>query len=270
MGQRPLRRWCARWSSMHQALQATSRLPAACVVCDHPSHRRHPPPPPCQAVALCKAVGYHSAGTVEFLANPQRQFFFLEMNTRLQVGKCVGRGPPQPPCCMPHRHGGASRHEAGRRKPAPACSPSTPTSASTRMCTAMPHSSPHSPGCKHTQLSPAPPTPPPPGGAPHHRGHHGAGPGGAHAAHRGGPAPGSHPGPAAPLLRVGALGAAPGTGHLAPPPPLSSWCPSGLLAPCPCLRARLQSCVAGGGRARAQLPRTVCWVPAGAWHPASA
>ncbi|KAL4458176.1 hypothetical protein ABPG75_013041 [Micractinium tetrahymenae] len=38
-----------------------------------------------QAVALCKAVGYHSAGTVEFLANPQRQFFFLEMNTRLQV-----------------------------------------------------------------------------------------------------------------------------------------------------------------------------------------
>ena len=31
-----------------------------------------------QAVALCKAVGYHSAGTVEFLANPQRQFFFRE------------------------------------------------------------------------------------------------------------------------------------------------------------------------------------------------
>ena len=28
-------------------------------------------------MALCKAVGYHSAGTVEFLANPQRQFFFL-------------------------------------------------------------------------------------------------------------------------------------------------------------------------------------------------
>ena len=38
-----------------------------------------------QAVALCKAVGYYSAGTVEFIVGPDRQFYFLEMNTRLQV-----------------------------------------------------------------------------------------------------------------------------------------------------------------------------------------
>ncbi len=38
-----------------------------------------------QAVALAKAVGYDSAGTVEFVAGQDRSFFFLEMNTRLQV-----------------------------------------------------------------------------------------------------------------------------------------------------------------------------------------
>ncbi len=38
-----------------------------------------------QAVALSKAVGYDSAGTVEFVAGQNRSFFFLEMNTRLQV-----------------------------------------------------------------------------------------------------------------------------------------------------------------------------------------
>ena len=41
------------------------------------------------AVKAARAVGYTSAGTIEFLMDTERNYYFMEMNTRIQVEHCV-------------------------------------------------------------------------------------------------------------------------------------------------------------------------------------
>jgi propionyl-CoA carboxylase alpha chain len=62
-----------------------------------------------QAVQLSKAIGYDSAGTVEFLCDSQKNFYFLEMNTRLQVEQSVTPSSSNPWCRWSTRSRSASQ-----------------------------------------------------------------------------------------------------------------------------------------------------------------
>ena len=69
------------------------------------------------AIALCKAVGYENAGTVEFLLDPQGNHYFMEVNARLQVEHTVteeitgwvGHSWCLTYCCMYVQAGGAKQ-----------------------------------------------------------------------------------------------------------------------------------------------------------------
>ncbi len=72
-------------SSDTKGIRATTIVLLVCVLCSpfvDPELRKRMGT---QAVNLAKHVGYDSAGTVEFLVDKDKNFYFLEMNTRLQA-----------------------------------------------------------------------------------------------------------------------------------------------------------------------------------------